>query len=134
MGRTTRRLWNRIQDHISNIKMSKDTNVAKHFVQVHNSRLQVFRVHIIQLVNRGPIEDHFSLLCKRGVLDIQIGCLHSWVSRLWLGHHLLLWVMTPPPFFLFSDHLWTNVFWSLNVVHVFLYLHPRLFLIINVYI
>lgn len=44
VGRTTRRLGDRMRDHFSHIRTNKNTNLARHFNQFHHQSVQAYKL------------------------------------------------------------------------------------------
>lgn len=71
VGRTTRRLKDRLYDHLFDIEKNRPTNVAKHWNLIHfkdTSSLSIQGIEKIVTPKRGG--DRFRMLCKREVFWI----------------------------------------------------------------
>lgn len=49
---TTRRLSDRLRDHLQNIKSNMQTNVTKHFLDLHAKSTDSLKIQIIECVDR----------------------------------------------------------------------------------
>lgn len=71
VGRTTRRLRDRLNDHIGNIDRKQTTYVARHFNHVHGGDTSLLQIQGIEKINtsRGG-GNKFRILCEREVFWI----------------------------------------------------------------
>lgn len=68
---TTRRLLDRLQDHVYDTEKEHGTSVVRHFNKLHGGDTTLLQIQGIERVvtpRRGG--DNFGILCKRSFLDI----------------------------------------------------------------
>lgn len=72
VGRTTRRLRDRLYDHLYDIEKDKLTNVAKHWIYVHQKDVSSLFIQGVEKIATpvGGGGGKFHLLCKREVFWI----------------------------------------------------------------